>query len=466
MVGARMLHVTPMTVLLHRTCLTADVHSAAMVAPDHIDALPQARENPLQTIANWQIGVFILLLFVMVSALGTIHKNIDHGFDELAHISYVAYLQHSGYMWPDFAKFPMLDPSSFRFTSQTNYLNHPSPYYWLMARLGPTLEGHPEAVLVHRLLNVPLDMIGLAALMAIGLFAKLPRSTFLAYFIPIACMPVLTLLAGSVSNDNPAFVGGAIAALGATQLFLNGSRAWLLTALCGVIIAAFAKFTALLLAGGLVGGVLLWLWWHGRAPSRWIAPIAIAVLVACAPYLALTLQYGSPTPMTAGELTKTTTEAAAFGWDRAPRLGPFAYAVHFIGEFILEWIPPWKPHNALYYALLIPIAAALSAYAGIVVAVRRVASGKADPLHVVTAAGALAFAATFAIHVAFSYRLHVDYGWLSSAYPRYYLPMAVLLPLAGVTLVSEIRPSLARTALLAFLIAGPVVFRLLFEPLG
>ncbi|HEY3793452.1 MAG TPA: hypothetical protein VGM09_16595 [Bradyrhizobium sp.] len=437
-----------------------------MVAPDHIDAPSYRQENALRTTTNRRVGVFILLLFIIASAFGTIHKDMDRGFDELAHISYVAYLQHSGDAWPDFAKLPMLDPSSFRFTSQTNYLNHPSPYYWLMARLGPNLEGHPEAVLFHRLLNVALDAIGLAALMAIGLLARLPLPTFCAYFVPIACIPVLTLLAGSVSNDNAAFVGGAIATLGACQLLVSGSRAWLLTALGGVIVASWAKFTALLLAGGLVGGVLLWLLWRGRLPSRWIAPIAIAALLACAPYIAFTIQYGSPTPMTAGELTKVTTEAADFGWARAERLGPLAYATHFVGEFILEWIPPWKRLNVVYYALVIPIAAAFCAYAGAMVAMRRVISGKAAPLDVVTAAGALAFAGTLMIHVVFSYRLHVEFGWLSSAYPRYYLPLAALFPLAGLALLGEIRRPSARAALLVFLIAGPVVFRLLLEPLG
>jgi hypothetical protein len=437
-----------------------------MIAPAHIDVLPHDRENAVRTTANWRVGAFVLLLFVAVAALGTFHRDINRGFDEVAHISYVAYLQHSGETWPAFAKMPMLDPSSFRFTGETNYLNHPSPYYWLLARLGPDLEGHPEAILFHRLFNVALDAIGLAALMAIGLFAGLPRSTFCAYIVPIASIPALTILAGSVSNDNAAFAGGAIATLGAYRLLASGSRAWLLAALAGVIIASWAKFTALLLAGGLVGGVLLWLLWRGRLPSRWIVPIAIAALLAFAPYIALTAQYGSPTPMTAGEATKVTTEAAEYGWDRLERLGPLAYATHFITEFVLEWIPPWKPFGALYYALVIPVTAALCAYAGIMVAVRRIASGKAAPLDVVVGAGALAFAGTFVIHLVFSYGLHVEYGWLSSAYPRYYLPLAALFPLAGLTLLGEIRQPAARAILLVFLIASPVVFRLLLEPLG
>lgn len=436
-----------------------------MAATDHIDTLPRDLESAIRAKANWFIGAVIILMFIAAAAFGTIHKDIDHGFDEVAHASYVAYIQYTGDLWPAFEKLPMLDPSSFRFTATPNYLNHPSPYYLLLAWFGPDLEGHPEAMLFHRLFNVALDAIGLATLMAIGLLARLPRLTFCAYVVPIACIPVLTLLAGSVSNDNPAFVGGAIATLGAYQLLVSGRRSWLLAALGGVIIASWAKFTALLLTGGLVGGVLLWMLWRGRMPYRWIAPIAVAVLLACAPYIAFIVHYGSPTPMTVGEATKIKVEAAEFGWDRTAHLGPIAYVLHFISEFILEWIPPWKPLSALYWALVIPIAAALCAYAGIVVAIRRVASGKAAPLDVVTAAGALAFAGTFVVHIVFSYRLHVEYGWLSSAYPRYYLPLAAVLPLAGLALLSEIRSRAARAILLVFLIGGPLVFRLLLEPL-
>jgi hypothetical protein len=436
-----------------------------MFAPDHFDAPAHEQESSVWAKANWRVGTFALLLFIVVTALSTIHKDITRGFDEVAHASYVAYLQHSGDTWPAFANMQMLDPSSFRFTSAANYLDHPSPYYLLLARLGPGLEGHPQAILVHRLFNVVLAAIGLAALMAVGLVVRLPRFSFYAYIVPIACIPVLPLLAGAVSNDNAAFAGGAIATLGAFQVLLSGSRAWLLAALGGAIVASWAKFTALLLAGGLVAGVLLWLLWRGRLPSRWIAPIAIAALLACAPYVALFAQYGSPTPMTQGEVAMIKTEAAKFGWDRAEHLGPLAYAAHFVSEFVLDWMPAWKARNALNYAALaIPITAALCAFAGILVAVRRIASGKEAPLDVVIAAGAVAFAGTFVIHGVFSYRLHTEFGWLTSAYPRYYLPLAALLPLAGLSLLDAIKQPSARTKLLVFLIAGPMVFRLLGAP--
>jgi hypothetical protein len=158
-------------------------------------------------------------------------------------------------------------------------------------------------------------------------------------------------------------------------------------------------------------------------------------------------------------------EAALFGWDQAEHLGPIAYISHFITEFTIEWIPWWKALDAPSCAFLIPIASALCAYAGTLVAIRRIVSGNAAALDVVIVAGALAFAGTLVIHVIFNYRLHVDFGWLSSAYPRYYLPLAALFPLAGLALLGEIRSSSVRAILLVLLIAGPVLVRLLIEPL-
>lgn len=446
-----------------------------MFAPDNFDADFDAdfdapagdRESAASAKTNWRVYAVVLLLFIVAATLSATRKDVTRGFDEVAHASYIAHLQHTGETWPAFADMRMLDPSSFRFTAEANYLDHPSPYYALLARLGPGLEGHPEAIVVHRLFNVALAAIGLAALMAIGLAANLPRLTLYAYIIPLACIPVLAPLAGAVNNDNAAFAGGAIATLAAFQLLATGSRAWLLSALGGVIVASWAKFTGLLLAGGLVAGVLLWLLWRGRLPSRWILPIAIAALLAGAPYVALFAQYGSPTPRTPGEIAMIKAGAQAAGWDSAERMMPLAFAAHFVSEFVLEWMPTLKPRNALNYAALaIPIAAALCAFAGIAVAVRRIACGKEGPLDVVIAAGALAFAATFVIHGIFSYQLHTEFGWLTTAYPRYYLPLAAVIPLAGLASLGAIKQPSARAILLVFLIAGPVVFRLLGEPLG
>jgi len=438
-----------------------------MFALDDPRVLPHDQESVASGSTNLRIFVVVLLLFMVAATISAMRKDVTQGFDEVAHASYVAHLQRSGEMWPAFGTMRMLDPSTFRFTSEMNYLNHPSPYYLLLARLGPRLEGNPPAIVIHRLFNVTLAAIGLAALMAIGLVAGLPRTAFYAYIVPIACIPVLVSVAGAVSNDNAAFAGGAIATWGAFQLLVTGHRAWLLAALGGVIVASWAKFTGLLLSGGMVGGVLLWMLWHGRLSSRSIVLIAIAALLAGAPYVALFAQYGSPTPMTPGELAMIQRDAHVAGWDSAARLTPLSYAAHFVAEFVLEWMPTLKPRNALNYAALaIPIMAALCAFAGILLAVQRIASQKAGPLDIIISAGALAFSITFVLHGIFAYRLHAEFGWLTSAYPRYYLPLAALFPLAGLSLLGAVKKPATRGVLLALLIVGPPVFSLVGAPLG
>ena len=438
-----------------------------MVALDDFSAAPHHRQDVTSASSHWRICAVLLFLFIVAATLSAMRKDVTQGFDEVAHASYVAQLQQTGQLWPRFEDLRMLDPSSFAFTSQANYLNHPSPYYFLLARLGPVLEGHPEAIFVHRLFNVALVAIGLAALMAMGIAAGLPRLSFYAYIIPIAAIPVLAPLAGAVNNDNAAFAGGGIATLATFQLLVSGNPISLLAALVGLIVASWAKFTGLLLVGGLVGGALLWMLWRGRLQPRWTLPIAIAVLLASAPYFALLAQYGSPTPSTPGVVAMIKTGAQSVGWDSAERLTPLAFAAQFVSEFTLQWLPALKPRSALNYAALaIPVAAVLLAFGGFLVALRRISNRTEGPLDILTVTGALAFTATFIIHGIFSYKLHSEFGWLTTAYPRYYLPLAAIVPLAGLSLLGAIKQPLARTTLVVFLITGPLIFRLLGTPWG
>jgi hypothetical protein len=438
-----------------------------MSAINNLYAPSHDQESAVSANTNWRVCALVLLLFILAATLSAVRKDVTLGFDEVAHASYIAHLQHSGETWPALKDMRMLDPSSFRFTSEANYLNHPSPYYVLLAHLGPNLEGHPGALIVYRLFNVVLAAIGLAALMAIGLVARLSRFTLYAYVVPLACIPVLAPLAGSINNDNAAFAGGGIATLAAWQLMATGSRASLIVALGGVIVASWAKLTGLLLVGGLVIGVLAWLLWRGRLQPRWIVLIAIAALLATAPYVAFYGQYGSPTPNTPAQIAMLKMGAHVAGWDSAERMSPTSYAVHFVSEFILEWMPTLKPRNALNYtALVIPVAAALCAFAGLMVSAQRVARENESPIDIVIVASALAFTATFVIHGIFSYERHVAFGWMMDAYPRYYLPLAALIPLAGLSLLAAIKQPRARAILVGFLITSPVVFRLLGTPLG
>src|SRR6202044_3340080 len=127
----------------------------------------------------------------------------------------------------------------------------------LLAVLGPRLEGRPQALLAHRLIDVAIASLGFAALLGLGVAARFPRHEFYAFAVPLACIPVLVAIAGAVNNDNLAFLGGAVATLGAWQLITTDRAGWLAVALLGLIAASWAKLTGLLLIGAMLGAVIV-----------------------------------------------------------------------------------------------------------------------------------------------------------------------------------------------------------------
>ncbi len=418
---------------------------------------------------NLLAAAIIIALFAAAAVVSAQRKDITKGFDEVAHASYVAHVQHTGSAWPALDDMRLLDPRTFRFTDRANYLNHPPIYYDLLAVVGPKLEGHPRALLADRLIDVAIAACGLAALLGLGLGGRFPREQFYAYAVPLACIPVLVPIAGAVNNDDLAFLGGALTLLGLWQCLCTGRDRWLALALCGIVAAGWAKLTGLLLTAPTVAGVMAYLVWRGRLPRPWswaVALLAVAALAAV-PYLYFTLHYGSPTPETPAQIALIENGARAAGWTDLPRKSFPGYLGYFIVAFIVDWMPALSARGIFNYAMLvIPAAALVCALAGTALSLRRLRHGKEAPLDVVVACGALAIVTTFAIHVTYSYGRYVATGWLLDAYPRYYLPLIAIVPLAGLSLATAIESARWRNALLGFLIAGPIVFRLFGAPLG
>ena len=428
-------------------------------------ATPDALTAPATT--NFFVAAVILGLFVLSAAFSAERKDITSGFDEVAHASYVAQIQRSGDAWPDLTAMRLIDPQNFQFTGDANYLNHPPPFYDLLAVLGPRLEGRPQALLAHRLIDVAIASLGFAALLGLGLAARFPRHEFYAFAVPLACIPVLVPIAGAINNDNLAFLGGAVATLGAWQLAATDRAGWLVVALLGLIAASWAKLTGLLLTGAMLGAVIAYLLWRQRLRWSLLLPIALAFALAAAPYIIYAVQYGSPTPQTPAQIALLQDGARTAGWADLPRKSFPAYIVYFVIAFVADWMPALGERNVLQYAMLaIPVAALGCALAGIALSLRRLWRKQDTALDVVVMAGTVALLATFAIHVTYSYGRHLATGWMMDAYPRYYLPLAAIVPLAGLSLLAAVKTPRRRAALLGFLIAGPALFRVFGAPLG
>jgi hypothetical protein len=429
----------------------------------HVEASPRAGVAQAGSVL---ICAVIVAFFVLAAALAATRKDVTQGFDEVAHVSYVAHLQHTGAAWPALEQMRMLDPTTFRFTDEPTYLIHQPAFYALLAWLGPTLEGDPGALLAHRLLNIVLAALGLAAALAIGLSARFPRHELYAYVVPLACIPVLAPLAGSVNSDNLAFAGGAVATLAAWQFVATSRSAWLGLALAGMIAAAFAKLTALLLVGGLMASVLAYLAWRGHMRRSWLAAAVVAAFVAAAPYLVFMVQYGSPAPTTPAQVAVVEDSARAAGWTGLERKSFPTYAIDFAGAFIVNFMPTLARRSVMNYAMLaIPVAALVCAFAGIMQSLRRLAWRREAATDVIVVGGAFAIVVTLMLHVVYSYERTPATGWLMDAYPRYYLPLAAVVPLACLSLLAAVESMRMRQLLVGFLVAGPIVFRLLGAPL-
>jgi hypothetical protein len=417
--------------------------------------------------ANLLVAAVILVLFVLSSIVSAERKDVSRGFDEVAHVSYVAHIQHSGDYWPALPSIHMLDPQTFRFTDEANYMAHPPIFYDLLAALGPRLEGHPEAVVAHRLIDVGLAAIGLAAFLGLGLAAHFSRYEFYAYAVPIACIPVLVPVAGAVSNDDLALLGGGLATLGAWQFVASGRGNWLALALAGVIAAGWAKLTGFILVGGMVGGVLAYMVWRRRMRWSWTIAAALVFALAAAPYVFYVAHYGGPVPTTPGFLAFVQNELRDLGWGALPRKSFPSYLVWYVGQFFASWMPTLAARNAFQYAMLaIPLTALGCAAAGLALSLRRLWRRQETALDVIVTCGALAFPVNFALQIGYTYHFYAATGWLSGPYLRFYTVLAAIVPLAGLSLLAAIEQPRWRAALLTFLIAGPILFDLLGAPLG
>ena len=190
----------------------------------------------------------------------------------------------------------------------------------------------------------------------------------------------------------------------------------------------------------MVGAVFAYLLWRRRVPWTWTLAVVLAFALAAAPYAIYLLQYGSPTPETPAQIALLTDGARAAGWADLPRKSFPDYLAISSWRFVADWMPTLGARSDFNYAMLvIPVAALACALAGIALSLRRLWRRRETALDIVVIAGAFALAATFAIHVTYSYGRHLATGWLMDAYPRYYLPLAAIVPLAGLSLACRDR---------------------------
>lgn len=417
---------------------------------------------PKASLSPGAIAAFLIAALLLASTVVALRKDVREGFDELAHVSYVADLQRMHTAWPALDRLRMLDPHTFMPTAEPSYINHPPVYYLLLAHLGPAIDRQPVALVVHRLINVTLAALGFCALLLLVQIAALARLEALALVAPLVMIPVLPAIAGAVNNDNAAFAAGALALCGLYGLIAAGSARWLLCALAGVVLAGAAKLNALMLTGGMVLAAFGYLTWRGRFRARWVVPTVLAFAIAATPYLVFIAQYGSPAPNSAGQQMMLEQVAREAGWFDQDRLPFWRYLAYFAAATIERWAPALQTASAYATgALIIPLATICAGLAGLAVSVQRLVRRREGAREVIVIAGWMAIAATLVLHVAFSYERHLATGWLLDTYPRYYIALFAIVPLSAMVLMSSIPEGRWRNVFACALILSPLLLNLI-----
>lgn len=329
--------------------------------------------------------------------------------DEWAHATYLHEIAAEGRLVPDYEGSRILPGRT-----HGNYLNHPPLYYSALGLTGRVMGW--DAVRDHRgyrKLGALLVALGMLLWVLAGFSLGMPSIWLVAVAAATNAIPMFPFLAGSINNDNLAFLGVAIAMYGLVQL-RTWPRAAFYVAALGVLIAFLTKATASLFLFLLFAFWAAWQWRDDPGPLRsrhLVAAAAGVTLVAGAYYLHAMLVHGSLFPY-AAPLYAHNPPA------EPPSLG--AFAVTFARTMVAR-LPTIMSHaslsplsGSLRWAFWIMLAAPLLAGLASLPRSRHEAEGR------LVKAFLLALAITVFAHLVVVWRGYLASGLLAGMQPRYY----------------------------------------------
>jgi hypothetical protein len=349
------------------------------------------------------------ILFLVTALTVALVHPYPTEFDERAHLSYAAAEAARPQLFPDLSTYRLLDADRVQWSGESNYLNHPSPYYLALGALRNVGFG----VTALRLVNVALvaGALWLIVLAGFRLFGDpLQRAIFA---LAAVSFPRTAPIAGMINNDNLALLAAAMVFSGSVPggsiLFVAG----------GLALAGWTKLTALVGLGLAVGVQrLLRLRRGDRLLSREHGVLALGALCGLLPYLANLLIHGHLLYWNAAFV------------EVAPADRILLDVPQYLEAFAIIFAQRWPSDETFYAETVLPPLIAAAFLVG------TVALGwwktRETPL---ATAYLSAFVAMLLVHVVFGWRFYETYGNISTPEPRYY---AVLWPGVAVALAGAI----------------------------
>ncbi len=413
------------------------------------------QREPSIRVAYWAY----LTAFAIVTLSAALQRPFPGNFDELMHASYVVHLAKTGRLALESIGIPIYDPNGWTLTGEFDYTPHQSGYYAFLAVIARALLPlDASGVIVLRLVNTCLTVAGVAVSLRLGLLAGWGRPAWHAFALIIILIPNLVLIAGAISNDNLAILGGCVAALGAYRALAGGRQSTaVLVMAVGFALAALAKAIAALQVGIMLAAVFAVVLARGGTGLLREPKVIVAGLIgfaAALPYLTMTMTYGSPVPLVPGLEDQLATHAAALGWTSVS-LDLVGYAMFFVKLLAAHW----SMQAQFGHPIVLPgIGVALVGGVGLALAGYDVMRGAPSPMAVLVLCGAVALALTMALHFAFSYELYRRFGHFGTVHPRYYFPLLFVIPAACAHVIGTVPSGWARLT-----VAG-IVILLAFAP--
>jgi len=216
-------------------------------------------------------------LFVAVEV--ALYSSFPSTYDEIAHISFIKALADAPVLFPNYGGYRLLDPKDLTlWTSEPNYLAHPSLYYLFMAPLWSLSGGSVTAL---RLADAALSGFGLALTAAAGIKLIEDRRTQLLFILLVFCFPKNPVIGGIISNDNFVLIAAGLFFWGCATP--RHRTLWIGLAL---ILAGWTKLTALIGLGTAAAVLSLYTLRRGDklALRREHFILAVAGLIGFLPY--------------------------------------------------------------------------------------------------------------------------------------------------------------------------------------
>lgn len=176
-----------------------------------------------------KISIYFVVFLMFIVKVNLYDNHFGYFNDELAHISYIAYLEENFQFQPDFNDMKLLtncnlknDSNVCGFSNNVNWLGHPPLYYWTMSLMGGiTYEDNSYIVNINKLRTNThiLACIGLLLGFILG-FIKIKKTVpTLVYSLILTSIPMFSCVSAGINNDTMSYIVISIFFFGLFRLF-------------------------------------------------------------------------------------------------------------------------------------------------------------------------------------------------------------------------------------------------------